>query len=692
MKDCKDILKEIKIDWHQALGETRNPLHLALKISSNFVLHKEFHAMLHRLEAAMEKIIVDNFQGFHDSFQIFSSYREKNKAILELYSKVDRKLEVLDLGDGSHKRQNADIKEIEAKYKICAMIVEARNHYKSFLVSEDPDRKAILLVKALMILSNQQLSQIAGVFEYYKIVLRTYENYMKEVHGKLLEFVIRNNIENIQYFGVILSLESITNFAVFCSENFYKETCAIIEEIIISLSENDEDVLDILCKKIAEIIERTLDNMQFIIKKVKHCFVEVEEKDFFGKRKSEMKFIFDISGCMSILKEIIKKFIEKYTVELEECGVFEIESTNYMVDISEVCDKKSSLYHRILSYEYKKPKRNTKFTLIAPINPETALILLKYIKNQEMRNFIHQLIESRLFSDASAEKKMEEINKMLKVIELHPFGDHNDLGATFVQILNSCVAVEEERKIKGFLKKKTFITFLRIFDAIFTSNFLKKPEFKDFLEKMCAHNDKDTKDDAEGHLKSVNYNAMNFIVPLQEFKSLLINEYIRSTSLFIKKEKYLAVYSVIETLMHIRMSIESKEADFLISLFKIAFTRLALIDFFYHFDLLYRQGNYSFYLRICCDIIDNFTFSENKRLDMFFKEFEECFDHYCRMNVPSINVKNKKELSMFIDTLLIFAEIVDGKINISKIIEFFKEVQNENVTDAQGRILNQKIS
>lgn len=692
MKECKDLLKEIKIDWHQALGETSNPLHLALKVSSNFVLHKEFHAMLHRLETAMEKIIVENFQGFHDSFQIFNSYREKNKTILDLYSKIDTKLEMLDLTDASRGRQNADINEIEAKYKICAMIVEARNHYKSFLVSEDPDRKAILLVKALTILSTQQLAQLSGVFEYYKVVLKSYEKYMNEVHGKLLDFIIRNKVDNTKYFGVVLSLESITTFAEFCRQNFYKETCALIEETIMGLSENDDEILDTLCKKIAEIIERILDNMQFIIKKVKNCFVEVEQKDFFGKRKSDMKFIFDIANCTDVLKDIIRKFIEKYTVEPEECGAFEIESTNYTVDISEICDKKSSLYHRLLAYEYRKPKRNAKFTLIVPINPETALILLKYTRNQEMRSFIHQLIESRLFSDASIDKKMEEINKMLKVVELQPFGDHSSLGATLVQVLNSCVSVEEERKIKGFLKKKTFITFLRIFDTIFTSNFLKNTEFKDFLEKMGAHNDKDGKEGSESNAKNSNYNAMSFIVPLKEFKNLLINECIRSTCLFIKKEKYMAICGVIETLTHIRKSIESKETDFLIEIFRIAFIRVGLIDFFYHFDLLYRQGNYSFYLRICCDIIENFTFAENKRQEIFFLEFEECFEHYCKMNVPSINVKSKTELSTFVDTLLVFAEIVDSKIDISKVIGFFKEVQNDKATDAQGRILSQKIS
>ncbi|ELA42245.1 uncharacterized protein VICG_00644 [Vittaforma corneae ATCC 50505] len=435
MEEGKNILKELKVDWDQTLHENFNPLQMALRVSSNPSKHREFHGMLHRLEQTMDKIISSNFQGFSEAFQTFSDYKQMNNTILNTYCDVENKLASLHIIEVLPSNENvlaADLEnqEIKAKYEICAMIADARNLYKSFLVSQDPTRKSELIVKALSVLGDPRLFQIKGVFEYYKIILRSYQQFSDEINKKLLDFIVRNEIENSHFYNVVVDLQSISKFDDYCLKHFQKEVFRLFEDIILvtSKSINDEDpinvqqggnrisMLEVLCVKIAKAVECIIDNMSFIINKSSAMFVKVDQEDFFGKKKSEANFIFDLSGCMNALRGVLRNFLDRYSFEPEKSDQFDINFIADTFDYTKVYDENSSIYQRLMKSSKKIVRNGSSFTLITPVNPETISFLLKYIQNHEIRSFLYQTVETRLFSDAILNSKIGKIQQIINEI------------------------------------------------------------------------------------------------------------------------------------------------------------------------------------------------------------------------------------------------------------------------------------
>lgn len=435
MEEGKDILKELKVDWDQTLRESFNPLQMALKVSSNPSRHREFHGMLHRLEQAMDKIISSNFQGFSEAFETFSNYKKMNGFILDTYSDMESRLLSLKIFKDVPPNESLltvglENQEVKAKYEICAMIADARNLYKSFLASQDPIRKSELIVRALSILGDPRLSQIKGVFEYYKIVLRSYHQFSDEINGKLLDFIVRNELENSHFYNVIVDLESISKFDDYCLKYFEKEVFRLLEDIILATSENAGEesvvntrqdgsvmsVLEVLCMGVSKAVESIIDNMTFVINKSSAMFVRAEQEDFFGKKKSELNFIFDLSGCMNAIKDVLRKFLDRYSFEPEKNDQFDINFIADTLDYTKVYDENSPIYQRMMKSSKRMARSDNTFTLITPINPETISLLLKYIQNQEIRSFLYQTVETRLFSDAIVEAKASKIQQITEEI------------------------------------------------------------------------------------------------------------------------------------------------------------------------------------------------------------------------------------------------------------------------------------
>lgn len=759
MEEAKNILKELMIDWDQCVYENFNPLQLAMKLHFNANLHKDFHTMLYRLEQIMDKIVISNLTGFSEAFKIFERYKNTNMEVLNGYSFIEEKLDGLVIMDDSSGDQflgkfNTETPEFKAKYDLCAMIVDARNLYKSFLVSEDPEVKSKAIVRALTILGDRKISQIKGAFEYYKIVWKSYQMYSDEVSRNLLRFIINNEPENTLFFNIIISLETISRFDDYCQQNFQKEVFKLFEGFILEIKEtavytNDEHpdpvmgkcgsetylnnekiaktsttnaILDLLCEKIANSIEWIVENMDFITNKSSNLFIQADQEDFFGRKKARINFIFDRSGCIAAIKTVLKKFIERYAFEPEKNENLDMGHILDVTDYSKIYDENSSILQRIANNSKKMAVTNENFTLITIVTTEVVSYLLKHIKNHEIKSYISQVIETKLFSDAMVEQKIGRIRNLLENITEDNYTKMLAEGHTnffsvrirsfveieLTEILDNCIAVEEERRVKLYLRKSLFFFLLHLYDKLFVSTFIKEDSFKDFLNRIDQYynqkplnspgGDSDKRfpifdEDEESIFGVKNYSATAFVVSLDQFEKLLVDRHISKSDLFLNPRKYIGLTSLINLLKLLKDRFSCKEIFFLIDLYELSLLRQLLLDFFYYFDLLYRQSSYYYYLKPCCEILEiENGLPEDGRRDIFVKDFETCFSSYCKNNIPSIFVKNRKELEQFIDVLGIFAENISERIDISGVVEFFQDVLKGRPKGAQGKMLRQKIS
>ncbi|ELA42246.1 uncharacterized protein VICG_00645 [Vittaforma corneae ATCC 50505] len=197
------------------------------------------------------------------------------------------------------------------------------------------------------------------------------------------------------------------------------------------------------------------------------------------------------------------------------------------------------------------------------------------------------------------------------------------VGSELIDILDGCMPVEEGRRIKTYIRRSLFLSLLHLYDEIFVSHFVKREDFRSFMEKVNQHYDQcyahheDTGDDKtqikdgclkaassnylrtsenDGLFKLKNYEASTFVVPMDQFKTALINDHIRKSDILADPKRYAGLSSLIGFLKSLRCRFESREISFLLELYELSFSRQLLLDFFYYFDLLYRQGSYFYYL------------------------------------------------------------------------------------------------
>lgn len=294
------------------------------------------------------------------------------------------------------------------------------------------------------------------------------------------------------------------------------------------------------------------------------------------------------------------------------------------------------------------------------------------------------------------------------------------LGSELIGILDSCIPVEEGRRIRACIRRCLFPSLLHLYDEIFISSFVKREDFKNFLEKtdqyygqhyeQChGHTEDKAQGDglfktihgsyaeangnAGGLFKSKSYNASTFVVPMDQFKKALINDHIRKSDILADPKRYARLSSLINLLKSLKDRLESKEINFLLELYELSFSRQLLLDFFYYFDLLYRQGSYFYYLKLCCEILEiKEEIGDNEMRIGFVSDFEDCFENYCKNNIPSIVVKNRRALDQFIEALSLLAEIEGEGIDISRVLEFFKNIQKDKPDSSKAKILLQKIN
>lgn len=663
MEECKEILQEIQIDWDSTLHNNFNPLKLSLKVLSNSNTNKEFRETFHRLESAMDNVIKSNFDGFSESFRSFEKLHAMNSEIMKKYEIIESLLDKIeDLQDNldlltfgiSEESVNKSI------YKTCAKIIEARNLYKEFAITEDNERKANLIIKSIRILREPGHSQIRGVFEFYKIVFKNYLKFCNQIHSNLLDFAIKNEPKNITYFSLVLNLQSVSYFNQFCSDQFYQKVFNFISQSITKLLQVESCTIEMLCEEVMGIIEIIIENMTILIKRFSKLGTS-EDEDFFGKVKVQKGFIYEIDVSINALNKILLKIIDIYSFEFEPKTSFDITYASDFIDFSKTFSKHSNIYKRLTSNNVN--YSCGQFALVTGTSPQTAEILLKFAKTPEIRSFLHRIIESKNFLDSPLQNKIDELEK------INFFENLPSFSSTIHKLLECSLSGQEDEEFKAFLNKKILKDFSIKYDEIFESDLIKMPNFNVFLE---------TPTKARGKL----------LYSIEELKDLLIRKPIAKKSLFLKSKKYEIVNEIIDQFKIIEKHFKSQEITLMLELFVKSLTMQVIVDFFYFYDLLYRQGNYHYYMKMCFEVLQ---IAKNYEIDIF-EDLESCFIYYNKMNVASIKPKNVDELKEMISFLEIFYEISGPEFEIIKVIEFFKGALGNQASDRQSKILKNKVS
>lgn len=669
MESFKELVNEIQVDWDIALQSNFNPLKLTLKVLGNSNTQKDFNETFHRLHLAMNKIVKSNFESFSESFKSFERLNIKNKEIIDKYEQINAILnEIPYLHENLNLISLNATEDYECKkaYEICTDIVEARNFYKEFCLTEDPKRKSKLIVKSLGILKDQQYSQIKGVFEFYKIVYKGYLDYCNQIHTNLLDFAVKNIVSNFQYFPIVIELRSISLFNDFCSEKFYQKVFDYVEETISNSQQIKDCSIELLCRDVAEVIEKTVSNMWILISRFSNLDV-ADEEDYFGKVKNKKGFIYEIDRSIDVAKQILSKFIDLYSFEFEPENSFDISYISDSVDFSKTFKTDLPVYKRLTASAAQKISRG-QFTILTGTCPQIAETLLLFVKTPEIRMFLQEIVQNKKFSGPFLQGKIQEIDNFFFDLDIENL---EKLKSLILESLECALPPNSVTELKNYLNKKLIKEFAKIYDQMFQSELIKKPKFNSFLEKTQIENPRITVDE--------------LICTIEELQCSLIEKPINKKTLFSKTNKYKISREMIDVLKSFEEKLDSKEMKFLVELFSKSLRRQCVVDFFYFYDLLYRQGNYQYYMKMCFEVI------EEIKSHYILEDLEKCFLYYNRMNVQSIKAKNHRELEELVEFLKIFYEIIGPEFNIVKTIEFFKNALNGQSNDKQGRILQKKI-
>lgn len=784
LESCREIVKELKVDWDTTISENFNPLHLALKLNTNSNLNTEFRDMSHKLEFFLDRVITSNFQGFSESLNSFSSFRNKNKQILEALDKCGSN--AADIRRWSFNKANLgiekeNIEHAKGKYEICKRIMEAKNHYKMYQNTDDLIRKSVLINQCLDFLNDRNLLQIKGVFEYLKIVKVSFRETVDAINQKLFDFIFRNEIDNLFYFKAVMNLGSIAQLDEYFRQHFDRNVFGEIEKVIMrryktalpsSLSDpllELESLSSEVCKKVESIIE----NMGIVVQRCSRAFTVNHEEDFFGAKKDKEYFVMAMGPALDCIKQNLKKFIERYSKEeielVDKVDVYDdVDDTDYSQAY-----RNSPIHDRLQQTSDASSFTKKHFTVITAPSDQVVGCVLNNIRNTQLRSFVRQLAEGSYFSSLSVEKNMFRVDSIFRGcwMDVNPSTGKTNLLTEIRDIIRSCRSIEEERRIKGYVRKKLFVGLADEYNKMFTSELVKKSRcsriVEDFQEKTGVSSDnhrdnrvrigilpKDGKnngksknngaqsnasyqDNSENSESSVqeslgsggntvsaspsvrrntldastpgtnangnqlpgrsflpkDYELSSYVVPFDEFKEMLITNHIDKNSLFECSQKYSRVASLIKTLESLDCFINSSEIRFMRELYSESLRNQALLDCFYYFDLLYRQGNYNFYMRKMAEALKTVYQESGPK---YLERLEEALEYYCVRNVYSINVKNRKELDNFVANLEILGEIL-GEVGLSfkfeDMLRFFKEGRTvKKFGDKYTKILMQKIS
>ena len=197
--DLETIVKELKVDWDTILTEDYNPLQIAFLLNKGTISTTNFREMYHKLENAMEKIISLNFKGFSDSVLSYNKFYSQNKMLLTDLKRCEH--------IATNKQKEFHIKEMTdeftkseyfcSKYEICRKLMDIKLTYEEYEVTDETLKKCYQLVKCLDLVDNKEYVKIKGVFEYRKIIYKSYMELTNQINEEIFDFVFKNRIYSL---------------------------------------------------------------------------------------------------------------------------------------------------------------------------------------------------------------------------------------------------------------------------------------------------------------------------------------------------------------------------------------------------------------------------------------------------------------------------------------------------------------
>lgn len=681
MDDPESIIKELRVDWENVLSEHFNPLHLALRINTSSSLASDFRDMYHKLEFAMEKIIATNFKGFSDSVLSYNEFNRLNKQVIDSLQNIidvsqQTKQEDFDIKNISSEKDLADFYKI--KYSICCDLQLVKQTLFEFEGTHDILKKAHMVIECLDTIDNMDYIKIKGVDEYRKMIYEKYVDLVEEVNRKILDYVFKNNLENIYYFKCTLVLGSLYELELYFKKNFKTYLFNEIENAIVTSYKATSTDLEDLCRKVAYKIGSIRNNMSVVISKVvKHFDISdykgvltEKNKNFFGKEDNSFKFCTDISYALEIIKSELDLFISKYSnFDQTDNLTFDMGCIVDTIKYDQIYGSDHPMSVKLLAGNKVLGNKNNGYSVVVAPRPEVVIYLAKYTKDYTIKAALNQKIETT-YSKYNLERSMGKVDLIFNESPLKI--NLKTRRLIFYEEIESFFEggyQKHQDSIKKYLDLKVYNCLTREYTHIFTSDIIK----------TCI-NFEETEDD----VKKSSFD--------EKFKEAVTKRCINKKDLFLNKQKYQQVVAIINTLKSLDSLLFTKKIRNLYRLYLDSFKYQLNLEFFYFYDLFYRQGNYYFYIK---NIIRIFRMVyDEARTNIYFEGMYTNIEHYSIKNVSSLNVRSKSDLKRFVDHLRILDEIM-GEIefysSLGSLYKFYESVLAGESDVPEGIQLQKKI-
>lgn len=676
------ITKELRIDWDNVLNDNFNPLHLALSINKNATMAANFRDMYHKLEDAMEQIININFKGFSDSVLSYNMFYSQNQHLLKnLYT--CQNITQLQEYDCNLKEITDEFTKSEyfgAKYEICRKLLDIKITYEEFELTSETIKKCYQLVKCLDLIDNKEYIKIKGVFEYRKLIYQSYIDLTEQINIEIFDFIFYNKINNS--FKCLLILGSLYELETFVKSYFQIYVFNSIETLIVKMYKEDID-LEKLSKQIMNKLDNIIKNYEAIIELTLNNFkLQKTGEDFFGNQNESYKYVVKLEYVLDIIKDELNNFINKYSISTEFSNKFSVENIIDTIDYNKIYPSEYNIFKNRCNKSIKKKGilhiNNTQYTLITTPHIEITNFLLKYAENTMLRIFLNQRIEIE-YTKFKLEKNKKKIDYIFdSEIKIDPLSKRLSLLNDIYEILNFQKKSNENsnyhNQLLKYFNKKIKNVFKKIYYELFKADIVIVPQDKIFIYDG----------DKNGFIYDDKIN----------FKESVTSGYLKKINLMAKKSQYQKAIYTLNTLQDLDKLICSRETSDCYEVFFTTLKRQINYEFFYYFDLYYRESNLeqSYYIKKIVSIFE-LIYNESKNT-LLFDELYDNLIYYCKTNLKVFNAKNKDEVIAFLNNLKIFDEIM-GEIefydSLNPLYSFFNDILEGKSTDEDGKILQAKL-
>jgi hypothetical protein len=278
MEEIESVVKELRIDWDEAICEDYNPLKYAIALDERDSFgSSNFRDMYHKLERAMEKIIEKSYQGFSDSILTYREAFKLNRECMTNIENIIEKCEIINscvnVDLGALEKEKNDVELIKNTHEILHNLKEIRDSIKT--IRNMIDRGEYLLASsvtknAILKFDGNQFGQIKGV-RYLRSELQEKERVLtKMVADELLSYIFEKENEGTAHLRCIFILNSLEFVDNYIFRNSRKMIFLGIQRVI---AESDSEMerrgnrIEALVKSVANYIYMILVRFSLLLEK-----------------------------------------------------------------------------------------------------------------------------------------------------------------------------------------------------------------------------------------------------------------------------------------------------------------------------------------------------------------------------------------------------------------------------------------